>query len=552
MKKLFIFLFFPLNLLAQNLPDSTTRKIDSIFRSFSSSSPGCAVAIVKNGEPVFQKGYGMANLEYSVPITPTTIFHIASESKQYVAFCMLLLEKEGKLSIDDDIRKYLDYVPDFGHKITIRHLIHHISGLRDQWQLLANAGWQLDDVITQEHVIKLVSKQKAVNFIPGEEFMYCNTGYTLMAEIVKKVSGLSLRQYTDKNIFQPLGMKDTHFHDDYQEIVPNRAYSYSLGGPKRYQHAVLSYSIVGATSLFTTVLDEAKWLKNYETGTVGGKDLIAKMFQVGVLNDGRKLNYAFGLGMNKFKGWQLIDHGGADAGFRTYACRYPEKSLGIVVFSNYGAADPAGLARQIAGILISDTKEETKPVANTNFADSNFHKKLQGSYYSERGDLGIFKWQNGKLTRRNPNSFAAPVDIQFAIAENNRYTSGEGAPVLILDEKNRLSDSVMQMKIESPNNSISFKRQPSTPQKITAEFAGRYYGEETEAFYTVTEKDGVLMLEHRKFSSVPLKNIAPDQFGCPHWWMSHIRFLRDNKGKIVAFEVNAGRVQRLRYDKVKN
>ena len=158
--------------------------------------------------------------------------------------------------------------------------------------------------------------------------MYCNTGYTLMAEIVKKVSGLTLREYADKNIFQPLGMKDTHFHDNYQELVPGRAYSYSPVMNKGFQHSVLSYSIVGATSLFTTVVDETKWLNNYETGQVGGKDLVEKMYQVGVLNDGRKLNYAFAINMGKYKGWQQIGHGGADAGFRTYACRFPEKGLG--------------------------------------------------------------------------------------------------------------------------------------------------------------------------------------------------------------------------------
>ena len=222
MKKYILFVFFPFQLMGQNLPDSVTRKIDSLFSRYTTTTPGCAVAIIKNREIVLKKGYGMANLEYNVPITPSSIFHIASESKQYVAFCMLLLEQQGKLSLDDDIRKYLDYVPDFGKKITIRHLIHHTSGLRDQWQLLANAGWQLDDVITQEHIIKLVSKQKALNFEPGEEQLYCNTGYTLMAEIVKKASGLSLREYTDKYIFKPLEMNNTHFHDNYREIVPNR------------------------------------------------------------------------------------------------------------------------------------------------------------------------------------------------------------------------------------------------------------------------------------------------------------------------------------------
>ena len=352
MKYIILVLLLPFVVNAQDLPDSTIKKIDNIFKNFDSNTPGCAVAIMKKGEVIFKKGYGMATMEYNAPISSSTIFHIASESKQYVAFCMLLLEQQGKLSVDDDIRKYLDYVPDFGKKITIKNLIHHTSGLRDQWQLLANAGWQLDDVITQDHVIKLVSKQKALNFSPGEEMLYCNTGYTLMAEIVKKTSGLTLRQYCDSFIFKPLGMNNTHFHDDYREIVKNRAYSYS---PKRgggYQNAVLSYSIVGATSLFTTVEDEIKWLRNYETGQVGGKALIERMYETGVLNDGKKLKYAFAISIDDYKGWKYIGHGGGDAGFRTYACRFPEQELGIVVFSNLGTVNPTQLSFQVADAFL--------------------------------------------------------------------------------------------------------------------------------------------------------------------------------------------------------
>ncbi len=545
MKKLLLLLLTPLGVISQNLPDSTVSKIDSVFKSYTASTPGCAVAIVKNGNVVFQKGYGLANLEYSVPIQPTTVFHIASESKQYVAFCMLLLEKEGKLSLDDDIRKHLDYVPDFGHKITIRHLIYHTSGLRDQWQLLANAGWQLDDVITQDHVIKLVSKQQALNFVPGDEWMYCNTGYTLMAEIVKKVSGLTLRQYAEKNIFQPLGMKDTHFHDNYQELVPGRAYSYNQNLFKKFEHAVLSYSIVGATSLHTTVLDETRWLNNFETGTVGGKDLIEKMYEVGVLNNGKKLTYAFGISMGKYKGWTQIGHGGGDAGFRTYACRFPEQNLGIVVFSNHGSVNPTGLTNEVANLLLPGSKEE-KADEKLPTPDSAVLKKFAGRYYSLRGNIADMFWKDGKLFGRNTNGNT--FEINLSVLGNHRYRTGDGG-VVIVEGKSGESDSIMAFKLESPNNTISFIRRPAT-QKVTAEFAGKYFGSETEGFYYVTEKDGKLSLEHRKFPTVRLTNIAPDQFTSPHWWMSHIRFLRDKQNKIIAFEVNAGRIQHLRYNRM--
>ena len=549
MKNLLFLLLMPLSVISQNLPDSIISKIDAIFKSYSATTPGCAVAVSRNGTIIFEKGYGQANLEYSIPIVPTTSFHIASESKQYVAFCMLLLEKEGKLSLDDDIRKHLDYVPDFGHKITIRHLIYHTSGIRDQWQLLANAGWQLDDVITQTHVVKLVSKQKALNFNPGDEWMYCNTGYTLMAEIVKKVSGLSLREYADKNIFQPLGMKDTHFHDNYQELVPGRAYSYSPLSGNRFQHAVLSYSIVGATSLHTTVQDETKWLNNYETGTVGGKELVEKMYEVATLNDGRKTTYAFAINIDKHKGWKKIGHGGGDAGFRTYACRFPEKGLSIVVFSNHGATNPTGLTNQVADVLIAEAKDEPKPEEKALLTDSVLMKKFQGRYYSERGDAAEFLWRDGKLFRKNAFS-GATSEMKLRVAANNQYLT-EGGGLFVLDEKNKSADSIVTFKLQNTNNTVVFQRQPRAAQKITAEFAGKYYGEETEAFYHVIEKNGELVLTHRKHNDVPLKYIAPDQFTTPHWWMNHLRFIRDNKGKVTAFEVNSGRILHLRYDRVR-
>ncbi len=342
-------------------------------------------------------------------------------------------------------------------------------------------------------------------------------------------------------------MKDTHFHDNYQEIVPGRAYSYNPLPGKGFQHAVLSYSIVGATSLFTTVVDETKWLNNYETGTVGGKDLIEKMYQPGVLNDGRKLTYAFALSLGKYKGWKQIGHGGGDAGFRTYACRFPEKGLGIVVFSNSGATNATGLTNQVANLLISDIKEEPKPEEQSLFADSTLTKKLQGRYYSERGDLAEMIWQDGKLLRRN-NYSGTTSEVKLSVAGNNRY-SVTGGGVIILEEKNKTSDSITELNVENSNNTIAFKRQPKGVQKITTEFSGKYYGEETEAFYYVTEKNGQLTLAHRKFPDVPLKYIAPDQFTSPHWWMNHIHFIRDKKGKIIAFEVNSGRIHHLRYDR---
>jgi len=549
MKKYILFLFFPIQLMGQGLHDSVTRKIDSLFNKYTTTTPGCAVAIIKHREIVFKKGYGMANLEYNVPITPSSIFHIASESKQYVAFCMLLLEQQGKLSIDDDIRKYLDYVPDLGKKITIRHLIHHTSGLRDQWQLLGNAGWQLDDVITQEHVIKLISKQQRLNFDPGEEHLYCNTGYTLMAEIVKKAGGLSLREYTDKYIFRPLEMNNTHFHDNYREIVPNRTYSYSPKSAGEYQHSVLSYSTVGATSLFTTVEDEAKWLMNYEHGKVGGKDLVEKMYSQGILNNGKKLTYAFAINIGEYNGWREIGHGGGDAGFRTYATRFPEQQIGIIVFSNLASFNSYGMAMQVADLLLP--LKETKPVTAPVLADSNLLRNCVGRFVSPRGGILNLSWNNGKLLNRQAGQTIGGTEWKLAVKEN-KYQLNDG-PILQL-EKSSSTDSVTRIVFENPNGFTEFFRQPAIVLKKEemAAYAGTYYNDETEAAYMIVAKDGELVLQHRKFAEVKLSLIAPDQFNCPNWWMNNLKFLRDKKGVITGFEVNAGRVLHLFFSKIKS
>lgn len=213
-------------------------RVDELFFAWDrKDTPGASVAVAKDGEILYKKGYGMANLEYDIPIGPSTIFHIASVSKQFTVFSILLLEDWGLLSLDDDIRKHIPEVPDFGTTITLRHLASHTSGIRDQWNLLAMAGWRLDDVITKEHVLKLVSRQKDLNFEPGEEFLYCNTGFTLLAEVVARVSSQSFADFTRENIFEPLKMNNTLFYDDHEKIVKNRAYSYyqdSTGNKKAY------------------------------------------------------------------------------------------------------------------------------------------------------------------------------------------------------------------------------------------------------------------------------------------------------------------------------
>jgi CubicO group peptidase (beta-lactamase class C family) len=383
-------------------------------------TPGVALAITQDGAILYEQGYGSANLEYDIPITPETIFHVASVSKQFTAFAVTMLAAEGALSLDDDVRKYIPEVPDFGKTITLRHLIHHTSGLRDQWNLLAIAGWRLDDVITKQHILKLISKQTELNFEPGAEMVYCNTGYTLLAETVARVTGEPFPAWTAENIFKPLGMTNTHFHDDHQMIVKNRAYSYAPSPNGGYQKSVLSYANVGATSLFTTVEDLALWTSNLQDGsTVGGRAVVDQMHEPGVLNDGETLSYAFGLGISTFRGLDFVGHSGGDAGFRSYAGRFPEQQFVVVILSNHASADPAGLARQVAEVYLSDDMEppaaadSPAPPADETPTPSLTLTDFTGTYTSEELDTTYRLFvEGGHLIarhQRHPDLIFTPI-----------------------------------------------------------------------------------------------------------------------------------------------
>lgn len=341
---------------SQPIPDSTVKKIDHLFAQWNgAATPGYTIGVVRNDSLLYAKGYGMSNLEYDIPNTPETIFHMASISKQFTAYSIVLLARQGKLSLDDDIRKYLPWFPDLKEKITIRNLLHHTSGIRDQWQLLAIAGTRIDDVITQDHIIKVLSRQQALNFKPGAEYSYSNSGFTMLAEIVRSVTGQSLRKFTDSAIFRPLGMNHTHFHDDYTEIEKNRAYSYSMTDSAHFANSILSYSNAGATSLFTNVGDMSKWIMNFYNPVVGDRKDIAQLTQTGLLNNGKKISYALGIVVDEHKGWRRYSHSGADAGYRTSIAVFPDLKMGFIVFSNFDDSRPGQKTDEIADLFIKDT-----------------------------------------------------------------------------------------------------------------------------------------------------------------------------------------------------
>jgi CubicO group peptidase (beta-lactamase class C family) len=407
-----------LPLAAASADSGVANRLDGLLGGLCpTGAPGFSVAIMRHGKPVYEKGYGLANLEYDIPVTPQTIYHVASVSKQFTAMAVVLLEEDGKLSLEDDIHKYLPELPDYGHPVTIRQLLQHTSGIRDQWQTLALAGWRLDDVITQEQILRVLFRQKELNFVPGTRHLYSNGGYTLAAEIVQRVSGKPFPKFCRERIFDPLNMAHTHFHLDHRRIVHDRAYSYSKNG-SGYQAEPLNYANVGATGLFTTAPDLVRWLDNFRDPKVGGPQAIARQQEQAVLADGKNIDYALGVSIGNHRGLKTISHGGADAGYRSFVVWFPQQELGVAVLTGLASFDCPGTAFKVADALLADTAEKDGPmpqkstheaggatVTGERIASDSLEPKtnnleaFQGVYWSDELETQYtIKLKDGKIT----------------------------------------------------------------------------------------------------------------------------------------------------------
>jgi CubicO group peptidase (beta-lactamase class C family) len=336
--------------------DKKTAAVDEVFSDLAKAgSPGCALGVYRDGKIVYSKGYGLANLEENVAITPQSVFDIGSTSKQFTAASILLLEKQGKLSINDDIRKYLPEIPDYGQKITILNLLNHTSGLRDYLTLMELAGINIDGVTTDEDALQLIVRQKALNFAPGSDWLYSNTGYFLLSVIVKRVSGKTLREFAAENIFAPLEMNHTQYRDDHTSLITNRAMAYDAkekGGG--YRLDVSYFEQTGDGAVHTSVEDLQKWDENFYSGQIGGKDFLTEIQEVGKLNNGKLLLYAKGLHIEDYRGLRTVSHGGSWGGYRAELLRFPEQHFSVACLCNLGSAGPSKRAHQVADVFLSD------------------------------------------------------------------------------------------------------------------------------------------------------------------------------------------------------
>jgi CubicO group peptidase (beta-lactamase class C family) len=524
--------------------------VDELFQKMDTTvTPGCALAVVKDGRILYERGYGMADLDHNVPITPSTVFHVASMSKQFTAASIVLLAQEGKLSLDDPVRKYIPELPDFGVPITIRQLIHHTSGLRDQWDLLGLAGWRYSlDLITDEDVLHVMSRQRDLNFPPGSRHLYSNTGYTLLAQIVKRVSGQSFREFTTSRIFEPLQMNNTRFRDDHAEVVKNIAYGYQ---PTKdaFLISITNFDTVGATSLLTTVEDLALWDENFYHPRVGGPQMVQQLQERGKLNNGERLDYAFGLVIGTYRGLATVDHAGGDAGYRSDMIRFPDQHFTAACLCNTAAADPSQLTRKVADIYLAN---EMKPAETTHVNDekgvqltSEQLRSKAGTYLNaEKEDVLKITVKGDKLqagfgTGEQSYQLKAVDDSHFRLLI---------APVDFTFEASKPGGSLQLLLKDGESKPDVFAAvAPFAPSESELKnYAGIYSSQEIDPLYELKAEQGGLVLHRLKNMPDILQPITRDLFAGS---IGNIRFTRSQQGEVSGFMLSNGRIQNFRFEK---
>lgn len=527
---------------AQDTPDPRVSRVDALFADLNRKpSPGLAIAVVRNGKVILRRGYGLANIEHRVPITPSTVFDLASLSKQFTGLAVAMLAAEGKIKLGDDIRKYIPELPDFGRPITIAHLVHHTSGLRDWASALSVAGWRPDDPITFKQILTMAYNQRSLNFEPGAEYLYSNTGYVLLAELVQRVTGRSFREWTDEHIFRPLGMTNTHVREDYNEVIPNRADGYARGPNGTYRNTPDVITAFGSSSVFGTVDDFARWLINFDEAAIGGKSAMSIMFTPGKLNDGTPIKYGFGIthAANRYKGLPFFTSSGGWASFNTYDAYFPEQKFGVVVFAN---ADENVVDAQDAVIKITDI-----------YLEEEFTTKAPAQAPAARNiDLppAVLDEYAG-LYRLGPDSYMRVErygtmllsqethgghQLMSPISEKEFLVRGEDEEASIVFQRNAAGKvaSLTYRGQSAPRVDESQMRPPSD----LAEYVGDYDSEELGTSYRVVLKDGALQMQHRRRGTIPLKWLWREEFGSPDAYFGSVEFQRDGAGQVTGLLVN--------------
>lgn len=498
-------------------------------------APGCSVGVSLNGESVFEKAFGLAEMEHNIANTPQTIFESGSVAKQFTAAALVLLQQDGKLSIDDPVRKYIPELPEYDRPVTIRHILTHTAGLRDWGAVMALTGaGRGDRVITQAIALDVIYRQRYLDFTPGAEYSYSNSGYQLAAEIVERVSKQKFPVFVQERIFKPLGMKNSSTRDNYQRIVPGRAQAYSRQGANTPWELNMPFmNVYGNGGMLTTVSDWLKWNAMLDARTWNPK-IIDELEKQGVLNDGRKITYALGLVVDQYRGMRDVSHGGSTAGYQTFLARYPEKKVSIAVLCNGTAPSGSGLAAAITDEIFGPFPEPAK-VESVAVPEEQL-KKYVGIWKNEvTRNINRVTLDKGELKLGN-TAFKPQADGSFVLGMSSaRFNDG----------------SPMTAAITNPDGSVT-RLTLVTGWKPTVaevnEFAGDWYSEEAQAKVNfAVESDKGFIVIH-PVAKLPLTPIYKDHFSTPGYvvWVT-----RDAKGKIKDMHVGTGRMRDMLFERVK-
>lgn len=521
---------------AQLTPEQSAR-IDSLFLEWNRPNhPGGAIAVMQDDKVVYSKAFGLASMEYLVPNTTGTRFNVASVSKQFSALGIVKLHLQGKLSIDDTIDKYIDGLAPFGSEITIRHMLHHTSGLRSLHALFVLAGWRDDDTRTNADLDRIIAKQTELNFEPGSEYLYCNTGYMFLVNIIEKVTGTPFVDYMKNEVFIPLGMMDTYVEDAYDRIVPNNATSYNKT-KDGFVRSVEYWGYVGSGNMHTTTADLLTYLKNYYDPTPGWELAFDMMQTLDPLTDGSPNEYAFGVVVDDFLGRKRVGHGGSIGGFRANIAVFPTEKTSIAIATNFSSSGPAGKSNQIAKVLFDEPTAKNLKVVTVS---KRKMESYSGSY-----------WDGDTFTER-----------EVTIGGDTLYFGTGNEAFLPLKETLFVNtDPENASKIEFSNGKLTyypesgkpmvfskFQEEPLTPE-LAKDYVGTYCSPEIETMYTIHLKNGELFAHHIRHGNVSLKQRKQDllQGDFP---LLHLKFNRKN-GRIDGVWISNGRVRNLWFEKTK-
>ena len=525
-----------------------TKSIDSLFNNWDNShAPGCALGIVKDGQLIYSNGYGMANMEYSIPNTDSTVFRIGSTSKQFTAACIIRLVEQGRLTLDETLQEIFPDFPDYARKITINHLLNHTSGIRDYLQLSFLKGLGDDDFYTDDDVMAWLVNQRDLNFEPGAEFLYSNSGYWLLGQIVLEVAGMNLAEFAARELFQPLGMEHTHFHNDHNRIVKYRASRYVPDPRDGYKISMTTLDMIGDGGIFTTIKDLKKWDDAYYQSSVLSHSFWEMMTQQGILNNGEQIDYASGLFIADYKGLKTIRHGGAFVGFRAEMLRFPEQHVTIAILANRGDARPSSLANQVADIILKDVFPAQEKIKKDDGAvparqpEKLNLKQLAGNYELQAGMVLKVTLENDTLVVEQSWD---KVVYQIVRTDGNTFVIPHNDGILFTFSKVEDGFSQQLEVLQSGNKMHLYRKPTMDPSQVNlADYAGDYYSQELDVTYHFRLEDDILVVQIDKKATAVCSISGPDAISM---YLGLARFRR-GEGKITGFELDSGRLKNLKF-----